>query len=717
MTETLNRSHIQGTWGCTMPNERGRSVERKARPKRGRLGVTTLLGTLLLAVSTGSGCTVNDWPFSSGAPSGDDNFGGPDATGGSDSSSGGGGDFGDSGPSDFDGSVGFSAIRPIFGPTVVAAVPPPPISGGTLLVTADGSRAIAADPDRDLVYGVLLSTSTVAYTVTLKTGDEPGRLVEDGAGRVHVALRSGGALVTIDEATGAILARRSVCPAPRGVAWDSTTDDVWVACATGELVALPASGGAAVQTLTVERDLRDVIAQNGALSISEFRDAQVLRMGSGATIARRDQLPSPLGGFTPHVAWRAVAGPSGTVVAVHQASTTASVPTQQPSAYGGGCGVPTPPPPLPVVDDDGGVTDASPDAPASGPSESAFTDAGCNVPVGQDDDAGSPDAGGCPPAVVQGVLSVLSGSGQVLLNETIPAAVPVDVAVSRDGSRIAVAATGNAFVPVLSTVFVFDPCGGTQTTMKTVATDGTSAQPTAVAFDASGDLLAQTREPAALYVFGATQTVIPLSSVTRKDTGHDIFNTQAGAMIACASCHPEGHDDGHVWHLDGALRRTPSVSGTVAGTAPYHWPGDEPNITALADDVYTGRMDGAALAPDQLAALQGWVEKIPAPPAPSWVDPNAAQRGKALFTSPSVACSTCHSGAKFTNNLTMNVGTGGAFQVPPLVGVGWRTPLLHDGCATTIADRFGKCATPQHGNIGSLTSQNISDLTAYLETL
>jgi hypothetical protein len=49
--------------------------------------------------------------------------------------------------------------------------------------------------------------------------------------------------------------------------------------------------------------------------------------------------------------------------------------------------------------------------------------------------------------------------------------------------------------------------------------------------------------------------------------------------------------------------------------------------------------------------------------------------------------------------------------------VGWRTPLLHDGCATTIADRFGRCATPQHGFISSLSAQDISDLGTFLETL
>ena len=111
-----------------------------------------------------------------------------------------------------------------------------------------------------------------------------------------------------------------------------------------------------------------------------------------------------------------------------------------------------------------------------------------------------------------------------------------------------------------------------------------------------------------------------------------------------------------------------------------------------------------------MTALATWIQKVPAPPAPSWVDPAAAARGAALFSRADVGCSRCHSGAKFTNNQTLDVGTGQAFQVPPLVGVGWRTPLFHDGCAQTIADRFGACSTPAHGNISTLTTQNISDM-------
>ncbi len=137
----------------------------------------------------------------------------------------------------------------------------------------------------------------------------------------------------------------------------------------------------------------------------------------------------------------------------------------------------------------------------------------------------------------------------------------------------------------------------------------------------------------------------------------------------------------------------------------------------MVDDVYTIRMNGTRLPADQQAALTGWVQKVPAPPAPAAAKSDASQRGQVLFERADVGCSTCHSGPKFTNNQTVDVGTGGAFQVPPLVGVGWRTPLMHDGCAATIADRFGACSTAGHGSIGALSPGDISDLIAYLETL
>jgi cytochrome c553 len=576
-------------------------------------------------------------------------------------------------------------------------------------VTHDGTIAVAADPDRDALYVVDVTGMAVRSTIALKRGDEPGRIVEDGEGRVHVALRGGGALVTIDPVSGTLLARRPVCPAPRGVAWDATSDSLWVACATGELVQLPAGGGMATHSLHVERDLRDVIVQNGALSITTFRSSMILRVTRDGSVTRMDAVTRI--GVTetasPQVAWRAVPMPSGSILLTHQVESVQSVSTVTPGGYGGGG--------------------------AGGPGAFAFEDAGLpplDIALGQSPDASElfEGEGGAPitsvpfppmgSSIVTSALAEVSADGTLMTNRPIAGVLPVDIAVAPDGTTIAGVTPGSAFTPGLSTFFVLT--GGSNAPERDL-TLGPTDQPIAVAFDHSGNVILQTREPAKLLavpIFGGNIRSIQLSDVMREDTGHDVFHTQAGAQIACASCHPEGGDDGHTWILDDNPRRTPSLRGTIAGTAPYHWPGDQKDLPTLVDNVYTLRMSGAKLASDQMNALTSWVQTIPAPPAPTWVDPKAASAGRVLFSSTATQCSTCHAGAKLTNNQTVDVGTGGAFQVPPLVGVGWRTPLLHDGCAATIEARFGSvCSTQGHGDISKLSSQDIANLTAFLETL
>lgn len=83
-----------------------------------------------------------------------------------------------------------------------------------------------------------------------------------------------------------------------------------------------------------------------------------------------------------------------------------------------------------------------------------------------------------------------------------------------------------------------------------------------------------------------------------------------------------------------------------------------------------------------------------------------------------MGCAACHAGDALTNNQTMDVGTGGAFQVPSLRGVVWRAPYLHDGRAATLADRFGpQGGGEQHGHTAALTDGERDDLIAYLRSL
>jgi hypothetical protein len=66
-------------------------------------------------------------------------------------------------------------------------------------------------------------------------------------------------------------------------------------------------------------------------------------------------------------------------------------------------------------------------------------------------------------------------------------------------------------------------------------------QVVSVAFDGRGRLVAQTRDP--MLVVGNKAMVLPGDIV--RDTGHDLFHMGTSGGIACASCHPEGREDGH----------------------------------------------------------------------------------------------------------------------------------------------------------------------------
>jgi hypothetical protein len=54
---------------------------------------------------------------------------------------------------------------------------------------------------------------------------------------------------------------------------------------------------------------------------------------------------------------------------------------------------------------------------------------------------------------------------------------------------------------------------------------------------------------------------------------------------------------------------------------------------------------------------------------------------------------------------------------PSLLGVGLRSPLFHDGCAKSVAERFGPCGGANHGNTSQLSAAEQADLIAFLRSL
>jgi CxxC motif-containing protein (DUF1111 family) len=116
--------------------------------------------------------------------------------------------------------------------------------------------------------------------------------------------------------------------------------------------------------------------------------------------------------------------------------------------------------------------------------------------------------------------------------------------------------------------------------------------------------------------------------------------------------------------------------------------------------------------------LKGWLEGNTRVGQPEAGSGGAVARGKALFEDAVVACASCHSGAKLTNNESVDVGTGRKFQVPSLIGIRNRAPFMHDGCATTLFERFdASCGGTKHGDVSGLSEGDLDDLVAYMDSL
>lgn len=563
---------------------------------------------------------------------------------------------------------------------------PRAISGGTLLITRDGTTAVASDPDRDRVWIVDLAARSVRE-VALEPGDEPGRAVEDADGRAHVVLRRGGAVVTLDVAEATVLDRRAVCAAPRGIAFDEAAGALHVACAGGELSTLPAAGGPPGRELRLDGDLRDVVVAADGLRVSRFRAAEVLALGPGGDSAgrsapgvfQRSVTNGPvvdLVDFSANVAWRTAALPDGGLVMVHQRGQDAPVP----------------------LDTEGGYAD---------------------IPSPDEDD-------GCGAGIVHSAVTFFDADGNAEpgARRLVPeATLPVDIAVSPGGDALAVVAAGSGTVTELWTdeyrhEVSASACTGAVRSRRRVA--GT---PVAAAYAKDGVLAVQMANPPALVLLspdGGEET-IALPGARLESTGASLFHAAAQGVrgIACASCHPEAGDDGRVWRFSTpGARRTQSLRGGVLATAPFHWSGDLADMQQLTDEVLVRRMGADPPAESDVTLLAAWLDAQPRLPASAPADPAAVERGRALFEGAATGCAGCHAGPQRTDDRSWDVGTGGTLQTPRLVDLAARGPWMHDGCARTLRERFDPaCGGAEHGHTSQLSEGQIDDLVAYLEVL
>ncbi len=625
---------------------------------------------------------------------------------------------------------------------VTSKMQPAPVMGSNLLALQTSGALVVTDADRNRVS--LVGGGSVIH---VNTGDDsrPNRAAEDASGFIHVALRGTGELMMLNPA-GDILARSRVCQAPRGIDFDVATNELLVACAEGKLMrhsTEPASYRA-LSTVTTDVDVRDVVIQGERTYVSRLRSAEVLEYHADQLFARHrlptveltdDMVPTERSGsrLKPTVAWKMIPKPEGDgVIVLHQRSL------------------------LNVVGDTLESTQES----DSGGGSSAY--------------GGSNPLTGCS-SIVQPAISEIGADGTVTTSDSIAGVVLAVDMVAREGTSsersVVIASAGladpnaprsetfrlndadetltpqrpvlNDIATTLSQPGVFS--GGLRlhssaknnprtgdvlvgcTSLMQAFGEGTSSSPAAsVAQLTTGELIAFQRDSGNLLrgdgqFFQASGTV-DLGGDRVENTGHELFHRDSGGGIACASCHPEAEDDGHVWKFASVGERKTQFLGVhLSETAPFHWDGALSDLDVLMDEVFVTRMGGVFQSKERVESLAAWLGDLPAPATTSMDGAPSVTRGQALFTSTSVGCSACHAGNALTDNTGHQVGTSGsvALQTPSLRHVALHPPFMHNGCAPTLRDRFKPdCGGgDEHGHTSHLTDAQLGDLVAYMNTL
>ena len=246
---------------------------------------------------------------------------------------------------------------------------------------------------------------------------------------------------------------------------------------------------------------------------------------------------------------------------------------------------------------------------------------------------------------------------------------------------------------------------------------------------------------------------------------YDATDDTTSGGLACAGCHPEGRDDGFVWHempksefekdhlligtpfaLDasgeqvkelGQARQTPMLAGRVAATGPYGWLAESPTLERRIRGGFhmhrwfqSWRND---VSIPELHMREGTLAAflrdglVPPPAHASELSPEEA-RGQELFMSESTQCSGCHAPKtaytdrslsplrKLAPRRGYDEDDTAAFRVPSLLFVGGTAPYYHDGHAATLEQLVDQ----NHDRMGKTDHLSAGDraaLVAFLRTL
>lgn len=229
----------------------------------------------------------------------------------------------------------------------------------------------------------------------------------------------------------------------------------------------------------------------------------------------------------------------------------------------------------------------------------------------------------------------------------------------------------------------------------------------------------------------STQLTIPIDVLI----GSEFFHTAADSRIAeanwisCANCHLDGMSDGRVWQGIAGGRNTPTLFN-LADTSPYTWTGEWDelanvemkihNLQAGSGLLFEEPLPGVLARNDTLSgmsidldSLVMYLNTLQTSVSPITASPEILAKGAEIFANQ--GCDGCHALPSGTSLRAFDVGTGGIFDTPSIIGLWMSAPYFHNGSAATLEDVFALPGAHQLNMV--IPPEDIRALVAYLLSL
>jgi DNA-binding beta-propeller fold protein YncE len=578
-----------------------------------------------------------------------------------------------------------------------ASVAKPGTVGASIAIVSSGTRVAVANPDQGSVS--FLDPDSLALLGSTAVGGEPHTLLEVN-GTLLVASYRGGEVVALDSKTGTVRRRRSLCAGPYGLA--ASPDATWVAvsCEWDGSVQRLDLGTFEVHALgSGLRRPRALAVLGSDVFVADYVGGLVHVLHADGSDTTTSLVPASapyrpaLTKMTANLA-SALTPAFGALYVSHVLENNTGDSSLEP-----------------VADDYGTVTSTNPKI------NPALTVLGAATPVLY----AKYDGG---PRVYSGPVALAPFGDRYLLVahvSTANVAVVDTLATTADTRAVGTFQVG------------FGPAG--------VAVDeGRSLAFVDNALDQSVsrlDLHQAFATPAPLFAAAAT-LVRPLPSPYSEaaQAGRRLFfdatnpHVTPSGVVACASCHPGGSDDGLVWfehtpEIPLKRRRTPHLANAKSATTPFHWDGEFTTMSALVTNTMTNVMAGDGLLVD-VDSIQPFIDEIVRAPVLPVRDAASVARGEATFHSNVVGCSGCHEGAYLTDGELhavlnpMSLHSDDVFpeaNTPGLHGIFLASPYFHDGRAATLRDVLTQPYASAMGHTKGLSTSDLTDLIAYVQSL